>query len=77
MGAVTYVFLGVFDNIFSLDTFWGLLGQAFFSGVIGISFGVGVLKLLKSKELVTIGNALKHKIWKTETIVSDGTEMTQ
>jgi hypothetical protein len=35
------------------------------------------LKLLKSKELVTIGNALKHKIWKTETIVSDGTEMTQ
>jgi putative peptidoglycan lipid II flippase len=77
MGAVTYVFLGVFDNIFPLTTFWGLLGQAFFSGVIGISFGIGVLKLLKSKELVTIGNALKHKIWKTETIVSEGTEMTQ
>ncbi len=77
MGAVTYVFLDVFDNIFSIDTFWGLLGQAFFSGVIGIAFGIGVLKLLKSKELVTVGNALKHKIWRTETIVSEGTEMTQ
>ena len=75
IGAVTYVFLGVFDNVFSIDKFWGLLAQALFSGVLGIVCGILVLKLLKSPELTTITKALRHKIWKTETIVSEGPEM--
>jgi putative peptidoglycan lipid II flippase len=69
MGFVTYQFLVIFASIFDTSTFWGVLNQGFWSGIIGIMSGVIILKVLKNKEIIEIQKALSHKFWKTETII--------
>jgi hypothetical protein len=61
MGMVTYFFLGVFDDILNLTTFWGIFLQGLFSGVIGIIFGLVVLYLLRNRELYSLIDTLSHK----------------
>lgn len=74
MGCVAYLALGVFDEIFNINKFWGILGQGFFAGVIGIFVGIIVLKLLKNKELLSLWESIKSKnLFKTE-VVSSGQE---
>jgi len=62
MGLVAYQFLNVFDNVFSMNTLWGVLLQGLFSGIIGILVGGSVLLLLKNKELKDIIDTLKKKL---------------
>ncbi len=61
MGMVAYLFLGVFDNIFNLTTFWGVFLQGFISGVLGIISGIIVLLIIKNKELYSLINAFGHR----------------
>lgn len=69
MGYVAYAFLGVFDNFLDINTFWGILGQGFFSGILGICSGYVVLKVLKNEQINQIENALsKKRFWKTPVI---------
>ena len=69
MGYVAYAFLGVFDNFLDINTFWGILGQGFFSGVLGICSGYVVLKVLKNEQINQIENALsKKRFWKTPVV---------
>ncbi len=63
MGFVSYQFLVVFGKMFDLDTFWGVLGQGFFAGIIGIAVGILVLYMMKSKELDEIYKTLRSKFW--------------
>ncbi len=67
MGAVAYVFLGIFDDIFSINTLGGILGQGLFSGVIGILVGISLLYLMKNKELADVTAAFRKRFWKTQT----------
>ncbi len=76
IGYVTYISLNIFDEVFNIDTFWGILGQGVSSGLIGIVCGIIVLKLLKNRELEIILQSLKsRKLFKTEVISSGGDEM--
>ncbi len=76
MGYVAYAFLGVFDNFLDINTFWGILGQGFFSGVLGICSGYVVLKVLKNEQINQIENALsKKRFWKTPVIKSGDSDL--
>jgi len=71
MGFVAYQFLGVFDDLFDLNTFWGIFLQGAFSGLIGILFGIIILKLLKNKEIKVIEETLHKKFWKAKVLAPD------
>lgn len=71
MGYVTYIFLGVFDNVFNINTFFGIFMQGLFSGLTGIIASVFVLYLLKSRELSEIWTTLHKKIWRVKVVPPD------
>jgi hypothetical protein len=76
MGYVAYSFLGVFDNFLDIDTFWGILGQGFFSGILGICSGYVVLKVLKNEQINQIEDALKKKrFWMTPVVKGSDNEI--
>lgn len=75
VGAMSYVSLGIFDNIFNLSTGWGIFLQGLFSGTIGISFGVFVLALMKNKELTGLTKALSHKFWRGRVVAPEQKEL--
>ncbi len=75
IGTITYIALGLFDDIFSLSTFWGIFLQGLFSGLIGIIGGILVLYLLKSQELKDIYKALHNKFWKNKIITQEQREL--
>ncbi len=53
--------LKIFDDVFDVDTFFGIFSQGALSGLIGILFGVAFLLLIKNKEIEDIAAALRHK----------------
>lgn len=75
MGLVSYLSLNIFDNIFNINTTFGIFMQGFLSGIIGIIVGVIVLKLLKNKEIEEIWITLHHKIWKAKPLPADIAEI--
>ena len=64
IGIVTYFFLTVFDDVFLLHTFIGVLLQGLCSGIIGIFSGVVTLHLLKNREYLSVVEAFSKKFWK-------------
>jgi len=71
MAFTAYHFLRVFDDVFDINTFWGILLQGLFSGLIGISLGIFLLKIFNNKEINEIWNALYSKFWQVETVGED------
>ena len=72
MGIVTYSMLQVLDNVFSIDTFWGVLGQGFFAGIIGIVIAVFILIQIGNPEIISFWRAVKHKFWRKADLVAGG-----
>ncbi len=66
MGFVSYFFLNVFDDVFNLNTTIGIFLQGFSSGILGIMAGMVVLILIKNRELISVGQTLKSRIWKKQ-----------
>ncbi len=75
MGFIVYGVLSFTGNMFEIDGTLELLAQGAFSSIIGVIVGGIVLALLGSDELKVVLGSLRKKIWKTETIVSEGGEM--
>jgi putative peptidoglycan lipid II flippase len=75
MGVVAYVALGVFDDIFTISTGKGIFFQGLFSGLIGISFGVFTLAIMKNKELADLAKALSHKFWRGRVVAPEQGEL--
>ncbi len=76
MGYTAYVSLNVFDEVFDINTFSGILSQGLVSGVAGVTAGVIVLWLLKNEELLDIWQSLKsRKLFQTEAISSGSDEI--
>lgn len=76
MGYVAYLLLDVFDDVFDITTFSGILGQGLVSGILGIIAGVIVLRLLGSQELTSIAANLRSKrLFKTEIVSSAPEEL--
>lgn len=71
MGFVVYHLLDVFDDIFNLETFWGIFLQGLLAGLGGITIGTLLLIALKNDEIKEIVNAIHNKFWQTKTIVPD------
>lgn len=72
MGYVAYISLNIFDKVFNINTFWGILSQGLLSGIAGIVAGIIVLKILKSKELSDIINSFRNKKLFKVSIISSG-----
>ena len=66
VGFFAYIFLGIFDSVFDINTFAGIFFQGFCSGVLALSVGIILLKILKNQELEEIVRALKQKLAKGE-----------
>jgi putative peptidoglycan lipid II flippase len=75
MGFVAHQSLRVFDDIFDINTFWGIFSQGFFSGIVGIIAGVLLLTMLKNKELAVVKETLTHKFWRRKPIAPDQGEL--
>lgn len=71
MGTVAYFMLDVLDDVFNLDTFWGIFLQGFLSGLSAIFAGVALLASLKSEELREAVTAIRHKFWRTPAIAPE------
>lgn len=71
MGFVSYKFLSFFDNIFDINTLFGIFSQGLFSGLLGITVGVLTLYLLGSRELFEVWSTLHKKIWKAKAVSPD------
>ena len=61
-GAVAYGALRFFSLVFDLHTFFGIFFQGFFAGIIGILADVGILWILKNRELSEISASIKSSI---------------
>lgn len=75
MGAVAYLMLNIFDDIFTTHTGLGIFAQGFFSGIIGISVGVAVLVVLKNDELIDIYRAIQKKFWYVKPVAPEQGEL--
>lgn len=75
MGLVSYLCLGIFDNVFNINTGIGITMQGFLSGIIGMTVGLTVLYLLKNKQLLDLINAVSHKISKKRIIAPELTDL--
>jgi len=75
MGIVAYVFLGVFDNVFNINTGLGIFLQGFLSGILGIISGIVVLIIFKNEELFDLVKALKNKFWRNRVVAPEQSEL--
>ena len=74
IGAGSYVGLNFFDDVFDTYTAVGIFMQGLCAGLVGVVAGVGMLKLLKNRELSEILRALHGRIWKVKVIGPEVTE---
>ncbi|MBL7045359.1 MAG: hypothetical protein ISR98_02055 [Parcubacteria group bacterium] len=75
MGFVSYEFLNVFDDLFDIDTFWGIFSQGLFAGIVGIATGVMMLVLLGNKEIGEVWRSLHSKFWRADTVIAEQEEI--
>ncbi|MFC1720842.1 murein biosynthesis integral membrane protein MurJ [Patescibacteria group bacterium] len=75
MGFVAYEFLGVFGNMFDLDTFIGVFAQGLFAGLIGIAVGVLVLILLGNSEIKEVLGSVHNKVKRKPIVAPDVDEL--
>jgi putative peptidoglycan lipid II flippase len=71
MSITSFQFLRVFDDVFDINTFWGILSQGLLSGLIGIALGIFILKIFKNREIDEIWKTLYSKFWKAKAISDD------
>ncbi len=74
IGYTAYLLLGVGAVVFDTDTFFGILFQGLLAGFGGVLAGIGVLLLMKNKEIEEIKKALHAKFWKSAVLVQSSEE---
>ncbi|MCK4386832.1 MAG: hypothetical protein KAV41_01965 [Candidatus Pacebacteria bacterium] len=62
LGAVAYFSLELWNNIFDINTFWGIFLQGLLSGAGGIAILILTLKLLGNQEVDEIWHSIKQKL---------------
>ncbi len=69
-GAISYEILNATGQVGTINTTVGILAQGVLAGLVGMAVSVGVLWLLKSKELQEVLGALKRRFVDTPQIVA-------
>lgn len=75
IGAVAYLSLNILSPIFGTITFFGVLFQGLFSGILGIAAGVLVLHLLRNEEQRELFRTLRTKFWRSKIIAPPQEEL--
>lgn len=65
-GFTTFIILRLLDDVFNLETLFGVFAQGFLSGIGGLAIGALILVLLGNQEIKTIWETLHHRIFKTK-----------
>lgn len=71
MGFTAHFMLDILDDVFDINTFWGILGQGLLSGLAGIVTLVVMLKILGDREVDEVWRVLHKKFWKARVISSE------
>jgi putative peptidoglycan lipid II flippase len=74
MGIATYHLLRFFNAVFDINTFWGVLGQGFFAGFVGVILFVVVLHLLGNHEIRVVTRLLKKGTFWTKQLLGMNTQ---
>lgn len=74
MGYATYLLLNIFDDLFNINTVFGIFMQGFCSGILGIASGVLVLVAVNNEEVAEIWKAFHKRIWGTKITGVDSAE---
>lgn len=69
MGYVAYLMLRVFDDVFDINTTFGIFSQGLLSGLIGIFVAILVLIVMDNSEIKVVGKTLHSKFWKTKVVI--------
>ena len=75
IGFAAYYALEFFAPYFNLNTLVGIFLQGFCAGIVGITVGVALLWLLKSKELAEAWGAVRSHFWTSQTAVAEDPEI--
>ncbi len=75
IGAVSYLGLNIFAPVFDTATLFGIFLQGLCAGLLGIAAGVGILSLLKNRELEEVWKAFKNRFWKTKGVIATDPEI--
>lgn len=76
MGYVTFLGLNILDDVFDINTFWGIFSQGFFAGAVGICAGSMVLIFLGNEEFKVVVKTFHSKIWKAKLVVAEADDLT-
>lgn len=77
MGFAAYEALRVFDDVFDINTLFGIFAQGFLSGVIGIGAGVALLIILGNAEAREVWQTLHKRFWRRTPIAPDQGDLQQ
>ena len=75
MGLVSYLCLGVFDDVFNINTGVGIFMQGMMSGVIGIILGLTVLYLIKNEQLLDLIKVISRKFRKKRILAPEQVDL--
>jgi putative peptidoglycan lipid II flippase len=62
----SFLMLNILDDVFDLDTFWGIFSQGFIAGIAGLTFASIFFFFIGNREFETVVETLKTKFWKTK-----------
>lgn len=75
LGVVAHYLLDVFDEVFNINTFLGILCQGALSGTIGIVAGVALLVLLGNDEIRDVWETLHRRFWRARAVAPEPSEL--
>lgn len=75
IGFTSYIFLGILDDVFDINTFIGVFMQGFLAGIFGLFVGFFTLKLLKNTEFQELALSLKNRLPKKKPIAPEIEEL--
>jgi len=67
-GAVSYYLLTVLDDVFDINTLFGIFSQGFIAGLGGLFTLYILLQVVRSRELKEVSKSIHRRFWKTKAI---------
>jgi len=71
MGTAAYFGLNIFAPWLDTTSLIGIFLQGLLAGLFAIAVGIGILFILRSRELFEVGSALYQRFWKAKVIATD------